>query len=381
MGKPLDTISITKGRLKSRVSNSAEVISLISPAGEVLYASASSAKVLGYLPEELVGRNTLDLIHPDDRDHSRHALGVVIARPPDPRQVEVRVRRKDGKWCWVESTIFNLLDEPRIGAIIVNFREIGPSRAAREQKHRQTDELARSKARLEDFAYAVVHNLREPLRTISVFTELLLAEAELDAQGKQYAQFVVNGTARMSALFEGLHTFAIRGFDGPAQPVDLSHVIEDVLQDLAHAITTDNAIVTVGPLPVVQGNEKHLVRVFQNLIVNAIKYRSEAPVEIHVTAERLGPAWVIKVKDNGAGIAPEQREQVFGLFKRLHGPDTPGAGIGLAICRKIVEAMGGAIWVEPAPGSGSIFCFTIATAMEAGPEFGDSRQDSGGERA
>jgi light-regulated signal transduction histidine kinase (bacteriophytochrome) len=176
----------------------------------------------------------------------------------------------------------------------------------------------------------------------------------------------VNGTARMSALFEGLHGFAIRGFDGPAQPVDLSHVIDDVLQDLGHAITTGNAIVTVDPLPVVQGNEKHLLRVFQNLIVNAIKYRSEAPVEIHVTAERLGPAWVIKVKDNGVGIAPEQREQVFGLFKRLHGPDTPGAGIGLAICKKIVEAMGGAIWVELAPGPGSIFCFTISSAMEAG---------------
>ena len=170
----------------------------------------------------------------------------------------------------------------------------------------------------------------------------------------------------MSALFEGLHGFAIRGFDGPAQPVDLSHVIDDVLQDLGHAITTGNAIVTVDPLPVVQGNEKHLLRVFQNLIVNAIKYRSEAPVEIHVTAERLGPAWVIKVKDNGVGIAPEQREQVFGLFKRLHGPDTPGAGIGLAICKKIVEAMGGAIWVELAPGPGSIFCFTISSAMEAG---------------
>jgi PAS domain S-box-containing protein len=190
MAKPLDASSTTKGKPKSRVSNSSDVISLISPAGEVLYASSSSAKVLGYLPEELVGRNTLDLIHPDDRDRSRRALGVVIARPPDPRQVEVRVRRKDGKWCWVETTISNLLDEPRVGAIILNFREIGASRAAREQKQRQTGELARSNARLEDSAYAVVHDLREPLRTISMFTELLLTEAELDAQGKQYAQFI-----------------------------------------------------------------------------------------------------------------------------------------------------------------------------------------------
>jgi signal transduction histidine kinase len=94
--------------------------------------------------------------------------------------------------------------------------------------------------------------------------------------------------------------------------------------------------------------------------VNAIKYRSDAPVEIHVTAERLGTEWIIKVRDNGVGIAPEHQDRVFGLFKRLHGPETPGAGIGLAICRKIIDAMGGAIWVEPAPGQGSIFCFTIA---------------------
>jgi signal transduction histidine kinase len=125
--------------------------------------------------------------------------------------------------------------------------------------------------------------------------------------------------------------------------------------------------VTIDPLPVVLGNERHLIRVFQNLIVNAIKYRSAAPVEIHVTAERLGPEWIIKVRDNGIGIAPEHHERVFGLFNRLHGPETPGAGIGLAICRKIIDAMGGAIWVEPAPGSGSIFCFTIAEMPLAVP--------------
>jgi signal transduction histidine kinase len=122
--------------------------------------------------------------------------------------------------------------------------------------------------------------------------------------------------------------------------------------------------VTVEPLPLVQGNQKHLVRVFQNLIANAIKYRGAAPARIHVTAERLGTEWIIKVRDNGIGIPPEHYERVFRLFKRLHGPETPGAGIGLAICKKIVEAMGGAIWIEPAPGSGSIFCFTITAESD-----------------
>jgi light-regulated signal transduction histidine kinase (bacteriophytochrome) len=231
-------------------------------------------------------------------------------------------------------------------------------------EQREIDDLARSDARLEDFAYAVAHDLREPLRTISMFTELLIEEAELDAKGRKHAQFIVDGVARMSALFEGLHSFAVSGFDDPPQPVDLGQAVAEVLENLGHAIKTSDAIVIVDPLPVVQGNQKHLVRVFQNLIANSIKYRGEVPVKIHVTSERLGTEWIVKVRDNGIGIAPEHYNRVFHLFKRLHGPETPGAGIGLAICKKIVEAMGGAIWVEPAPGSGTILCFTIAAESD-----------------
>jgi light-regulated signal transduction histidine kinase (bacteriophytochrome) len=248
---------------------------------------------------------------------------------------------------------------------VLNYRKIAKEKAAGEQE-RQTYELVRANARLEDFAYAVAHDLREPLRTISMFTELLIEDTELDPQGKMLAQFIVDGVKRMSVLFEGLHAFAISGFDDPAQPLDLALVVEEVLRDLGHAISTSRATVTVGTLPFVQGRQTHLVRVFQNLIVNAIKYRSEAPVEIRVTAERAGPDWTIKVQDNGVGIALEQQQQVFGLFKRLHGPETPGAGVGLAICKKIVEAMGGSIWVESQPGSGSIFCFTITAVNGSG---------------
>lgn len=352
--------------LESLTENNSDVISLVNPAGRVLYASESSAKIFGYLPEEIVGRDSFDLIHPEDQDQSRRALDAVVDTPFRPNSISVKVRllRKDGAWCWVENTLFNCLDEPGIKAIVVNCRAIHERGAVEEYDRRQADELIRANARLEDFAYAVAHDLREPLRTISMFTELLLEDGQLSDSGKIHAKFVMDGVTRMSALFEGLHAFATSGFDDPDRSIDLSRTVADVLRDLGHAIKTADAKITVAPLPIVLGNEKHLARVFQNLIANAIKYRSDSPVEIHVTAERLGAEWIIKVIDNGIGIPPEHHDSVFGLFKRLHGPETPGAGIGLAICKKIVEAMGGAIWVESVPGEGSNFCFTIAAVHE-----------------
>jgi PAS domain S-box-containing protein len=361
--------------IKSPAERCSEVISLVTSVGQVLYISASSLDVFGYPPEEIVGRDSFELIHPGDRDNLRRAFGAVVANPSDPRRFDARVLRKDGERRRGRTTLSNLRAEPRTGAIVVNCREIGDRKAAKNQRHRQIDELVRTNARLEDFAYAVAHDLREPLRTISMFTELLLEEAQLNANGRMQAQFVVDGIARMSSLFEGLHGFAVRGFEDTAQVFDLGNTVAEVLKDLGHAIKASKATVVVDPLPVVQGNENHLARVFQNLIVNAIKYRGEAPVKIHLTAEQLGPEWIIKVKDNGIGIAPNQYERVFGLFKRLHGPETSGAGIGLAICKKIIEAMGGAIWVEPAPGSGSIFCFTIAAKPVAENDGGRSPAD------
>jgi signal transduction histidine kinase len=133
-----------------------------------------------------------------------------------------------------------------------------------------------------------------------------------------------------------------------------------------HAIMTSNATTTVETLPCGQGNEKHLLRVFQNLISNAIEYRGDAPLEIRVTAKRLESNWVVKVQDNGVDIAPEHHERVFRLLKRLHGPETPGAGIGLAICKKIIEAAGGKIRVESNPGAGSTFYFTVTALLDAG---------------
>ncbi len=354
---------------KALVEHSSDVISLLNARGEVLYASPSSQKVFGYLPEEMIGQNAFEFVHPKDRFYSETALKEVLDKPPGPRQVETRMRQKSGEWCWVESTISNLLDKPPVAAIVVNFREIGVRKAQAEQSSRQTQDLTRANAVLEDFAYSVAHDLKEPLRSISMFTEIMVREAKLDDRGHQHAHFILDGVQRISDLLDGLDTFAARGFTSVSERLDLSLVVAEALQDLDHAITSNDVHLSVGELPWIVGNEKHLVRVFENLITNAIKYRGPAPVQIHISAEQRGQQWLIRLRDNGIGIAPENQERIFGLLKRLHGAEIPGVGIGLALCRKQIEASGGTIWVESELGAGSTFCFTVPAVPEKHEEF------------
>jgi PAS domain S-box-containing protein len=349
---------------RSLIENSPDAISLIDPHGEVLYASASTAKVLGYQPEELVGRNGLDLIHPEDREHSSRALKEVLAGPPGPLQWHARVRRKDGTYSWVESTVSNLLIEPDVQAIVVNHRDINARRAAEVERQQHADELARANSELEEFANTVAHDLREPLRTITAFTQLLARRAQMDGDSKEMAKFIVDGAARMSTLVEDLLSFASTGMPAEPEFIDLQQAVAQAMQNLAVDIQASGARVTVDPLPRVRCNEIHLVRLFQNLISNAVKYRREGPPEIHATAERRGPEWIIRIRDNGLGIAAEHQARIFKPFIRLGSKDIPGTGLGLAVCKKIVEGLGGAIWVESELGVGSTFCFTIMAAEE-----------------
>ena len=349
---------------RSLIENSPDAISLIDSTGEILYGSASTTKLFGYQPKELLGRNCLDLIHPEDRDHSSRALQEVLSKPPGPLQWDARVRHKDGKYSWVESTVSNLLFESEVQAIVMHQRDIHARRAAEVDRQQHADELARLNLRLEEFAYLAAHDLREPLRTISVFTEMLGEKTQMDADGKRMVQFIVDGAVRMSALIDDLLSFARTGTHEPAQCVDLQHAAAQATQNLASAINASGAVLTIDRLPIVRSNEIHLVRLFQNLIGNAVKYRGEAPLKIHVTAERRGPDWVIGIEDNSIGIAPENQTRIFMPFVRLAKRDVPGAGLGLAVCKKIVEELGGTIWVDSELGAGSTFSFTVAARKE-----------------
>jgi PAS domain S-box-containing protein len=344
---------------RSLIEHSPDAISVIDPDGQILYGSAATTRIFGYKPEEMVGRNCLELIHPDDRAYSSWAFQEVRAKQPGSLQWELRILHKDGNYCWVESTVSNLPLEAEVQAIVVHQRDINARRAAEEEQRRQAEELARCNERLEEFAYIAAHDLREPLRAISAYSELLLEETRLDSSAQQMAKFVVAGTARMSKLIDDLLAFAITGMTEPPRRVDLEDAGAQAAQNLALEIEEGGARISFGRLPVLFGNEIQMVRLFQNLIGNAVKYRGEQAPRIHVSAEEHATHWVIKVNDNGVGIAAENQDRVFMPFVRLSNGNIPGTGLGLAVCKKIVDGWGGRFWVESEVGVGSTFCFTI----------------------
>src|SRR5579863_1036972 len=210
---------------KSLIENSPDAISLIDMRGEILYGSASTTKLFGYLPQELVGRNCLELFHPEDREHSSRALREVLAKPPGPLKWDARVRHKDGNFSWVESSVSNLLLEFEVQAMVVHQRDIHARRTAESQSQQHAEELTRSNLRLEEFAYTAAHDLREPLRTMSLYTDMLVQKMPMDANTKQMAKFIVDGAARMATLVDDLLSFASTGVHESPRCIDLQHVV------------------------------------------------------------------------------------------------------------------------------------------------------------
>jgi signal transduction histidine kinase len=232
-----------------------------------------------------------------------------------------------------------------------------------EDLARKVDELARSNADLEQFAYVASHDLQEPLRMVTAYTQLLgeRYRGKLDENADKFIGYATEGAQRMQVLIQDLLAFSRVGRNGITRAiVDCNAVIKEVLQTLSTAIQESSTIVNHADLPAVWADRTRVAQIFQNLIGNAIKFRGKEPPVISVQAEKAGQQWQFSVSDNGIGIAPEYAENVFVVFQRLHArSEYPGNGIGLAICKKIVEHNGGKIWVESQAGSGSSFKFTL----------------------
>jgi light-regulated signal transduction histidine kinase (bacteriophytochrome) len=241
--------------------------------------------------------------------------------------------------------------------------ELDERRRAEQLLAHYTEDLKRSNAELEEFAYVASHDLQEPLRMVASFTQLLAKryQGKLDQDADEFIAYAVDGATRMQQLLQDLLAYSRVGSRSkPLAPTDCNVIFDQARDNLLTALEESGAQVSSGPLPTVLGDEVQLVQLFQNLIANALKFRGEAPPVIQVTAQEDDGAWRFAVRDNGIGIALAHQERIFMIFQRLHRrSDYPGTGIGLAICKKIVERHGGRLWVASEEGRGASFFFTI----------------------
>jgi PAS domain S-box-containing protein len=284
-----------------------------------------------------------------------HAVGIPVLADEDLVAViafyNFDVREEDPRLVELVSTV-----AAQLGTVIRRKR-------AEDALAVQAKELARSNADLEQFAYVASHDLQEPLRMVASYTQLLARryQGKLDEDADEFIGYAVDGVTRMQSLINDLLAYSRVGTRGAdLQPTDLNDVLEKVLRSLRAAIEETGAEVTHDPLPTVPADAGQIGQVLQNLVANALKFRGEEPPRIHVAAEHDAGEWHVRVEDNGIGIAPEFADRIFVLFQRLHSRgEYPGTGIGLAICKKIVDRHGGRIWVEGEPGRGSTFHFTL----------------------
>ncbi len=336
--------------------------------GNHTFFNPVAAEMLGYAIEELLNQQSHAMFHHTKADGSPYAEDECpiykTVKEGSVHHVSDEVFwRKDHSSFPVAYTSTPIKEDGKLVGAVVTCRDITERKRAEERLTQAMEELARSNADLEQFAYITSHDLQEPLRMVSSFVQLLERryKGRLDQNADDFINYAVDGVDRMQSLITDLLAYSRVGSWGRQfKPVSSEVALDRALSNLLVAIEQSGAVVTRDSLPVVMGDDIQLVQLFQNLIGNSIKFCGDRVPRIHISADEQGNEWVFSIRDNGIGIAPEYFERIFSLFQRLHNrKEYSGTGIGLAICKKVVERHGGKIWLESEPGTGSTFYFTI----------------------
>ncbi|HMW00250.1 MAG TPA: PAS domain S-box protein [Acidobacteriota bacterium] len=360
-----------------------DAILIVNDQGQIVLVNSQTEKLFGYAREELVEK-TIELLVADKYRTSHLGHRERYSANPHTRPMgsgrDLLARRKDGTEFPVEISLSPLRAQDGMYVTSI-IRDISERKEAERQIHKlnqeleqrvieRTAELARSNAELEQFAYIASHDLQEPLRMVASYTQLLAKRyrGKLDQDADEFIHFAVDGAVRMQKLINDLLAYSrVKTRGKEFTQTNLEEVLDRVLLSLRLLIEETQAEITHDPLPTVMADALQMGQIFQNLIGNALKFHGDKAPRVHISARQEGKEWIFSFRDWGIGLEPQYAEKIFVIFQRLHNTaDYPGSGIGLAICKRIVERHWGRIWVESEFGNGSTFYFTLPTDPQSG---------------
>jgi len=355
-----------EGRYRGLLEAAPDAMVVVNQAGEIVLLNVQAEKQFGYRRDELVGQKVKNII-PEGFAERLIADGTRTAAEALAQQIgtgiELYGRRKDRSDFPIE-IMLSPLESPEGILVTAAIRNITERKRSEQHLVETVAELNRSNDELEQFAYVASHDLQEPLRMVASYTQLLAEryKGRLDSDADEFIAYAVDGSNRMQVLIQDLLAYSRAGTNGKTlHKISSDHALKEALTNLRATIQESGAVVTHDLLPIITTDGTQLAQIFQNLVGNAVKYHGAAAPRVHVSAAKNGGnEWIFSVRDNGLGIDPQYFDRIFVLFQRLHGQtEFKGTGIGLAICKKMLERLGGRIWVESEPEKGSTFRFAL----------------------